>query len=1095
MATSVKMGEGYVEIGIRNRIEQGARDIENRLDRLGDKTAKIGAILSVASTALLAAPIAAASKVQESVSKFGTVFGVATDRMKTWSDSAADALGTSRVEMVDMLSSMQDLLVPMGVLPMQASEMSKQMSQLAVDLGSFNNLPTERVFQDMMAAMTGSGEVMKKYGVILLESSVKQELLNMGMDPNTIDNSAKARARLNIIMRGTTAAQGDAIRTADGWANQVKRGESALIDMAGAIGTTLLESLTDYITLAVQAGSVLRDWIDDNKDLVAAATVATAAAGALGVGLIGVGLATKIAAASLGVFITASSVGLSAVTAAWKVAGFVIAAFQLKSAIGAAAISFVWRRSAGLVNAAWSALTSTLSVAFNTATWTAGAAVTAAAWVATAGAIAAAVFGIDAIMATGASVAAAVWASSAGIVGSLWTGLTGLLGTLSVTAAGAWAFGAGLVSAAWAGVSFVLTALTGPAGIVAGLATIVTAAWTAGAGLIGAAWTAVGASFAASGLAGLTAAGIVSAAWSVVGAVFSVLAIEAGVASVVISSAWSVAAAIASLAWSGFTAVLSAALAPASLLTAAAFIASGAWSVAAGIASAAWSVAWAIITAPITPFLVAGAAVVAVMGLMGAAIAALFVSTIDFAGAWVGVKKAISDVVNVVKMISAAVMGALSIGEYGLAAKALWAGLRLAFWEGVAGAIKAFQWLFSQSMQMTNMFFMKLINTTITSMQAFADAIANPLGAPERLIGHLLSLASNPINFDVTTNAAKAAQELQDILAKIESVKSESQKQREADLIKEGSKSPQEIADEKKASINKLEAEGLLTAAEAAKARAAEDAKAAEVAIKVADAYKDKVRAIELEIVALERGADVADRMRLADEGLSDVQIKQIETLKAKKKAIEDAAKAQEEANRIAKEAGQGRVDAVFGKADEFRKGGMSPDEIFKKVMKQIDLDQKSGKIDGEQAGDARKRARGNLDADIVGLKDQGRALAEAMRSPQEKLNAEMKKIADLQGRGFIDEKTALRAEDKARKDFSDETKQNEEKANQQFKGLEDEQKRVGPSATFSGFAAAIIAGPRSSNEKDQLKATREVAKNTKVIAKEAKKDKGGKFK
>ncbi|EMI19060.1 hypothetical protein RMSM_04023, partial [Rhodopirellula maiorica SM1] len=40
-----------------------------------------------------------------------------------------------------------------------------------------------------------------------------------------------------------------------------------------------------------------------------------------------------------------------------------------------------------------------------------------------------------------------------------------------------------------------------------------------------------------------------------------------------------------------------------------------------------------------------------------------------------------------------------------------------------------------------------------------------------------------------------------------------------------------------------------------------------------------------------------------------------------------------------------------------------------------------------------------------------------------------------------------------------------------------------------------IIGASGGNFERDQLKATRDVAKHTKVIAKEAKKDKGGKFK
>ncbi|GAA4465445.1 hypothetical protein [Novipirellula rosea] len=1087
MASAVQMGEGYISIGLRNRIDQGARGVQASLDKIGTQTAKLGALVSATSAAILTAPVMAASRLQETMSKFDTVFGDSSGEMRKWSTIAADALGTSKREMEDMLSGMQDLLVPMGVVPDHAANMSATLSQLAVDLGSFNNVSTDKAFTDLMAAMTGSGEVMKKYGVILSETAVKQEILNMGLDPKTADNATKAQARLNIIMRGTTAAQGDAIRTADGFANQMKRLWAVVEDVSGVVGGTLVDGFASFVGLAVNAGSTVRTFVENNRDLVTVATASAVAVGLAGAGLVGFGVATKLAATGLGVFVTAATVGATVIGTAWAGVGLVMSALQYKASIGAAVVSMVWKASAGIVSSAWSALVSTLSTAFSSATWIAGAAVTTAAWVASAGAIAVAIFGLDAVLLTTAAAATAAWGGAAGTIGTIWTAVSGLLATLSVATSGAWAAGAALVSAGWAGVSFVLTALSGPAGILAGLATIATAAWTAGAGLVGTAWTALTGAFAASGLAGVTAAGLASAAWSALGVVMAALAVESSISSAVIATAWSAAAALASLAWSGFTAVLASALTPAALMTAASFVVSTAWSAAAGVASAAWSTAWAIILAPITPFLVAGAAVVAMIGVMAGGLAALAISTIDFGGAWTKAKGAISEVVAIVKLISSTIMGALSIGEYGMAAQALWAGVQLAFWSGLEGAIEAFKWFFSEAWEMTKSFFTKLLEFTASSMMTLAQAIANPTMAAALVFGQLASIADSSISFDISANADAARQELRDLLAKIEAAKTDAEKKREADLIRDESKSPEEVAAEKKATIDRLEKDGALTKQEADKARAAIDQQA-KGSTHEADAFKDKLRAINLEIIALEHGEDAAERKRLADEGLTATQIKMIQALKAKKKALEEAQQAE-------KDAGQQRVDAVFRKADELRKDGASPDAIFKAVMKQIDTDQKAGRINDDQAKDARGRARGNLDDAMGQLRDQGRAMAEALRTPQEKLGAELKRITDLQDRGFIDEKTALRAEDKARREFADATAKNEEKANQQFEGIEQEQRRVGPSATFSGFAAAIIGGSGNNFERDQLKATRDVAKHTKIIAKEAKKDKGGKFK
>ena len=210
---------------------------------MGIAFAKVGAAVSAVSFGAFAVMVAKASEMQEAMGKFAVVFGDSAGAVEASAKSMASELGVSRLEIIQMLGSMQDLLVPMGVATEEATGMSQQMARLAVDLGSFNNMASEQVFGDLQAAITGSGEVMKKYGVVLNETAVKQELLNMGMDPANADDAAKAQARLNIIMAGTTAAQGDAVRTAGSFANQVKRLKANFADIAVTIGGPFLQSL------------------------------------------------------------------------------------------------------------------------------------------------------------------------------------------------------------------------------------------------------------------------------------------------------------------------------------------------------------------------------------------------------------------------------------------------------------------------------------------------------------------------------------------------------------------------------------------------------------------------------------------------------------------------------------------------------------------------------------------------------------------------------------------------------------------------------------------------------------------------------------
>jgi len=188
-----------------------------------------------------------ASAMQEVMNKFDVVFGENRASMKKWSDDFAHMMGRSKRQIAEFLSSAQDLFVPLGFASDAATQMSKQVTQLALDLASFNNMADADVMRDLQAALTGSGEVMKKYGVIVSEAAVKQELMAQGMSKKqaaAASDVAKVQARLNIILRGTTAAQGDVIRSSASYENSMKSLAAAWEDLKGDFGAILLPVAT-----------------------------------------------------------------------------------------------------------------------------------------------------------------------------------------------------------------------------------------------------------------------------------------------------------------------------------------------------------------------------------------------------------------------------------------------------------------------------------------------------------------------------------------------------------------------------------------------------------------------------------------------------------------------------------------------------------------------------------------------------------------------------------------------------------------------------------------------------------------------------------
>jgi len=200
------------------------------------------------------AMVTAASDAEETRSKFDTVFRDLASSTREWAETTATAVKRSSLDLESYLATLQDTFVPMGFARDEAAKLSQQMVQLGVDLGSFNNMADADVIRDLTSAMIGNHETVRKFGVLITEATLKQELLNMGLGDGAGEatNQQKALARLNIIMNSTTDAQGDAIRTSESFANQMKGLNAALRDLRVEFGNEIIPVLKESFIPALE---------------------------------------------------------------------------------------------------------------------------------------------------------------------------------------------------------------------------------------------------------------------------------------------------------------------------------------------------------------------------------------------------------------------------------------------------------------------------------------------------------------------------------------------------------------------------------------------------------------------------------------------------------------------------------------------------------------------------------------------------------------------------------------------------------------------------------------------------------------------------
>jgi hypothetical protein len=198
-----------------------------------------------------------ASEFEEANSKFGVVFRGVSDEANRMRNELVDSYGVSTIEATKMLSSIQDFLVPMGVARDEALGLSDGFSRLAVDLGSFNDMPTADVLDAIKSGLAGQSEPLRRFGVDVRENVLKKMALAEGAISNMteiIPPAIRSQLLYKKIMSDSADAQGDFARTMNSTANIMKRAGAIADDVVLIFGQALakemqpaIDGLNDFI--------------------------------------------------------------------------------------------------------------------------------------------------------------------------------------------------------------------------------------------------------------------------------------------------------------------------------------------------------------------------------------------------------------------------------------------------------------------------------------------------------------------------------------------------------------------------------------------------------------------------------------------------------------------------------------------------------------------------------------------------------------------------------------------------------------------------------------------------------------------------------
>ena len=260
-------GLGFgIAFELENMFSNTAKEIERDFDKLGSMADKaklrmdqawsqmgMGMGLLAAGAAGLApfiANIKTYSDLQEATTKANVVFGQSIGDVTKFIKEQSQAYGQSRQQALDAAATYGNLFTSLGMGRKEAAGYSVELVKLAADLASFNNVGMEDTLHALRSVMTGEFEMAKRFGMALNTDLLKIRAKEMGLIQKTtgyLSPLVKMQAAYAEVMEQTKNAQGDFIRTSDGYANTLRMTTAAWSNFAAELGRTAESKATPFL--------------------------------------------------------------------------------------------------------------------------------------------------------------------------------------------------------------------------------------------------------------------------------------------------------------------------------------------------------------------------------------------------------------------------------------------------------------------------------------------------------------------------------------------------------------------------------------------------------------------------------------------------------------------------------------------------------------------------------------------------------------------------------------------------------------------------------------------------------------------------------
>lgn len=173
-------------------------------------------------------------------------------------------LGVDPTKAMTYMATIQSLGTSFGLTSDKAYVLSKNLTQLAYDEGSYWNKDVAETFTAMSSAISGEIEPIRRLGIDLTQARLQQELLALGFNKqvSSLSQADKAVLRYIAIMKQTANIQGNLAQTIQSPANQIKILKAQLDMLAKSVGSLLYPAMKSILPPLIAAVQLIREFVE-----------------------------------------------------------------------------------------------------------------------------------------------------------------------------------------------------------------------------------------------------------------------------------------------------------------------------------------------------------------------------------------------------------------------------------------------------------------------------------------------------------------------------------------------------------------------------------------------------------------------------------------------------------------------------------------------------------------------------------------------------------------------------------------------------------------------------------------------------------------